>query len=63
MKDSLFNWIFENKGLPTVTLIILLCAFVYIGVGLLIAFAPQIKEITQNFDLMLMGITLIGMLK
>jgi|GEM_PF-1058496 len=61
--NNIFDWLFEKRGLPTITLIVLLCAFVYIGAGLLIAFAPQIKEFTQNFDRWLLGQPLIAFLK
>ncbi|HPD58195.1 MAG TPA: hypothetical protein PLY95_03430 [Candidatus Paceibacterota bacterium] len=61
--NNIFDWLFEKRGLPTITLIVLLCAFVYIGAGLLIAFAPEIKEFTQNFDRWLLGQPLIAFLK
>jgi len=61
--NNIFNWLFEKRGLPTITLWALCCAFVYIVAGLLIAFAPQIKEFTQNFDRWLLGQPLIAFLK
>jgi len=61
--NNFFTWLFEDKGLNTITLFVLCCAFVYIGAGLLIAFAPEIKEFTQNFDRWLLGQPLIAFLK
>ena len=53
MKNDIFTWLFDKKGLPTVMLIILLCAFVYFGAGLLVAFAPQIKEFTDTINIII----------
>lgn len=63
MKKDVFTWMFDDQAWPTITLIIVLCAFVYFGAGLLVAFAPQIREFTQNFDRILFGAPLAGLLK
>jgi len=56
MKNDIFTWLFDKKGLPTVTLIILLCAFVYFGAGLLIAFVPQIREFTDTINIIIVAL-------
>jgi len=62
-KVSLFDWLFMNKPLPTITLMVLLLAFVYFGAGLLIAFAPEIKAFTQSIDQAVFGRTMTEILK